>query len=1485
MNLNKSTNLGLAIGVLLLGAAGVSSAAEIRWQSGAEATGGKTPGQLSTALTDLAGRPQARHAVVQLLAPVTPATRAALAAHGVALQQFIGDNAFFATVDPNGLDAAWVSGSVLVADVLPMQRRWRLHPYLEQGQFPQWAVVAPTKQADDAEEDIIVALYVTFHSDVRLAPDGVNTLFRHGARLQSKLTSINSAVIEIPFGRISALADEDAVSWIEPALPKFSELNNSNREITGANTVQAPPYNLDGTGVGVLVYDGGRARASHVDFNGRLSNRDNSGSSDHATHVSGTIGGSGQASGGQFRGMAPGVTIESYGFEQEGGLSMGFLYTDPGDIQLDYTEAINVFGADIANNSIGTNTAPNGFPCEWEGNYSVTSAMIDTIVRGGFSNGEPFRIIWANGNERGSGACGSTYHTTAPPACAKNHITVGALNSNDDSMTGFSSWGPCDDGRMKPDVSAPGCQSDGDGTVTSCSNSSDTAYTGKCGTSMASPTVTGVSALLLQDYRVQFPGEPDMRNSTLKALLAHTCVDLGNEGPDYKTGFGSVRIQPAIDLMRAGNFLEDQVSQGEVFSALVVVNPGESFQVTLAWDDPPAAANVIPILVNDLDLVVLDPQGVQQFPWTLDPNNPSAPATRNQADHVNNIEQVRAAFSTPGTWQIQVHGINVPEGPQAFSLAASPLLIQCSTIGNMTMDRAQYMCDSVATLRVVDCDLNTSDQTVETVEVSITSDSEPSGELVLLTETAPETATFSAPIALATTDAPGELLVLDGDQITVTYVDADDGVGNTNVPVSAIAISDCQAPIIFNVTDSAVGAFTATIGFGTDEPTTGVASYGIVCGLEDGSASSGVPASTHSVQLTGLSENTTYFYWVNAQDPAGNPASDDNGGLCYSFVTDDIPDYFTEEFGSDNDLDFQTITFTPNGTGDFYAGCSEPADALPTPTAGATPVSLTDDSSSARALTGGQTVSLYGVAYSTAHVGSNGYVTFTTGDTDFSETLADHFDLPRISGLFDDLNPGNGGTIYWQQLSDRAVVTYLDVPEFSNTGSNTFQIEMFFDGMLRVTYLAISASDGIAGLSAGLGIPPGFVELDLSASNQCIPLEAPPTIVQQPVDETVCENGSALFSVVAGGTGPLSYQWFFNGVAISGATFSILSVPNATIVDEGAYAVEIVNGFGATFSDPALLDVILPIECDDTNACTVDSCAAAACVNTNTTPADQCCNPDDGGLIGIDDFNACTTDVCLPNGSVTHNDNFNPATQCCNTLNGAIEPITDLNACTDDLCNVDGSVSHDDNFDVATQCCDPSTGAVLLIDDADACTQDACDSATGIVTNSVQTPLGADLGSKSISATPAACADQVAIRVTSDDFPCLSLYVAADGTLSATPVFQTPGVWGTVVLRGEEIVPESSYLLQSETMGGVLSAATPVTTWNWGDLDNDGIVNFQDILFIVLVFQGNLTHATLEAADLEPCTPNQTVNLADIQRGVGAFQQMPYSAVCPIPCP
>jgi hypothetical protein len=210
--------------------------------------------------------------------------------------------------------------------------------------------------------------------------------------------------------------------------------------------------------------------------------------------------------------------------------------------------------------------------------------------------------------------------------------------------------------------------------------------------------------------------------------------------------------------------------------------------------------------------------------------------------------------------------------------------------------------------------------------------------------------------------------------------------------------------------------------------------------------------------------------------------------LCYSFTTPDIPDYFTEQFTGDNDLDNQSVLLTPNGTYDFYAACAESITALPTDPTGGTVLSLSDDDFQLVTVGDGKRVSLYGTEYTSYYIGSNGYITFTAGDDDYDDTLAEHFGpLPRISALYDDLNPADAGQISWKQLEDRVAVTYRDVPEFSAGSTNTFQIEMYFDGAIQLSYLAIAAGDGIVGLSRGDGFPPEFFETDLSTAGTCGP--------------------------------------------------------------------------------------------------------------------------------------------------------------------------------------------------------------------------------------------------------------------------------------------------------------------------------------------------------------------------------------------------------------
>lgn len=195
-------------------------------------------------------------------------------------------------------------------------------------------------------------------------------------------------------------------------------------------------------------------------------------------------------------------------------------------------------------------------------------------------------------------------------------------------------------------------------------------------------------------------------------------------------------------------------------------------------------------------------------------------------------------------------------------------------------------------------------------------------------------------------------------------------------------------------------------------------------------------------------------------------------------------DYFTEMFEGDNDLDNLMVTLSPNVSASSYYVCTKAATAFPTDPTGGTVLSLFDDDDIE--VTPTEAVWLYGTSYNSFYVGSNGYITFNSGDTEYTESLDSHFDRPRISGLFVDLDPNDGGVVSWRQLDDRLVVTYENVPEYDMFNSNSFQIEMFFDGTIRLTYLGLDATGGLAGLSEGNGVPVDFTESNLSAYPSCL---------------------------------------------------------------------------------------------------------------------------------------------------------------------------------------------------------------------------------------------------------------------------------------------------------------------------------------------------------------------------------------------------------------
>ena len=206
--------------------------------------------------------------------------------------------------------------------------------------------------------------------------------------------------------------------------------------------------------------------------------------------------------------------------------------------------------------------------------------------------------------------------------------------------------------------------------------------------------------------------------------------------------------------------------------------------------------------------------------------------------------------------------------------------------------------------------------------------------------------------------------------------------------------------------------------------------------------------------------------------------------------TSDVTECFTEQFSSSSDvfdLSYKSIMFTPTTDGSFYSPVLREITQLPTEPAGGTYLDIGDDGYILVNLTDQKRVSIYGFSYIRFYVGSNGYITFTRGDTYNFDTLVNHFNTKRISCLFEDLDPSRDGIMSSKQLSDRIAVTWEGVPEYGTNNPNTFQIEMYFDGRIQLSWLEIASEDGIVGLSQGLGLPEDFQEIDfseLSASGQ-----------------------------------------------------------------------------------------------------------------------------------------------------------------------------------------------------------------------------------------------------------------------------------------------------------------------------------------------------------------------------------------------------------------
>ena len=455
--------------------------------------------------------------------------------------------------------------------------------------------------------------------------------------------------------RIAAASSITFVEYIAPPIANRDATTDSSSNIT---QIRDQGDLLDGTNVTVAVREIGKPEP-HVDFASRLTYVDtdgdtgNPGNYTHATAVVGQIASNG-INNPEAKGVAPKVKVLVYSLV-DGSFSTA-----------DVIDAANK-SARLSNHSYGPTVS------SW-GDYQTISADWDTAIQA-----NNLSIFFAGNEESVPG----NYKQIDFFVGMKNGLCIEAssalANAGDpfaippvpqsDGIASFAQHGPMNDGRVKPDLVAYGENV----TLDTGTNS----ITSNSGTSFSTPASTGVATLVYQRYTAVFGSTPSA--ALTKALLCETATDLGQPGPDSVYGFGIVNADAAVRLIdvhknnpASAVFIEDTIANSGMKSYLISVPVNTPvFKTTMVWMDVggnPVAANA---LVNDLDIVLVDPNNVLHFPYSLDAANPTNAATNTGPNTVDPIEQTIISNPVAGTWTVRVIGTNIPMGPQAFAICTN----------------------------------------------------------------------------------------------------------------------------------------------------------------------------------------------------------------------------------------------------------------------------------------------------------------------------------------------------------------------------------------------------------------------------------------------------------------------------------------------------------------------------------------------------------------------------------------------------------------------------------------------------------------------------------------------------------------------------------------------------------------------------------------------------------------------------------------------
>ena len=483
----------------------------------------------------------------------------------------------------------------------------------------------------------------------------------------------------------------------------FITFNEAAARSTRTDSVQAVYGGAPGFTIG--LWDGGAARVTHQEFTGRAIWKDGFSYSTHphSTHVGATMIGVGVEA--RSKGMAFEADLISYQWsfdyleaELEAldglllsnhsyGHARGWVYSGAlywyGDITISETEDY-LFGfySDVSRDwDEVTNRNPHYLPVVSAGNDRNDHVDPGTA----HLYWDPQSGGWVSSTAVRDNDGGESGYDCIPDgmSIAKNTLVIGAVVDVEDyqgpedvEMTTFSSWGPTDDGRIKPDICGNGYM------LYSAIDDSDASYGIYSGTSMASPNVCGSLALLQARY-AGIRGD-SMLASTVKALAIHTAREAGpHPGPDYGFGWGLLDTWAAYEQIesdpdgRMGRIAELTLHDGMVLELYYELEEGaERMTVTIAWNDPasaippPALNDRTPLLVNDVDLRVTG-AGIEHSPWILDPDDPAAAAGRGD-NFRDNVEQIVIDNPASGTHVVRIsHKATLEGGSQRVSLIVS----------------------------------------------------------------------------------------------------------------------------------------------------------------------------------------------------------------------------------------------------------------------------------------------------------------------------------------------------------------------------------------------------------------------------------------------------------------------------------------------------------------------------------------------------------------------------------------------------------------------------------------------------------------------------------------------------------------------------------------------------------------------------------------------------------------------------------------------